>query len=83
MIIMATDSVDIFNNRIINNKSVGVATVSYYDRKTIERFDLWPICTAIYIHDNKFDRSGLSLTERVPDLSTDLGKLLSISFKGG
>jgi len=84
MIIMATDSVDIFNNRIINNKSVGVATVSYFmTGKQLNDSTYGPYCTAIYIHDNKFDRSGLSLTERVPDLSTDLGKLLSISFKGG
>jgi hypothetical protein len=41
-----------------------------------------PYCTIISIHDNKFDRSGLSLTEKVPDLSTDLGKLLTATFKG-
>ncbi|HOU46198.1 MAG TPA: parallel beta-helix domain-containing protein [Chitinophagales bacterium] len=84
MIIMATDSVAIFNNRIFNNKTVGVATVSYFmTGKQLNDSTYGPYCTAINIHDNKFDRSGLSLTERVPDLSTDLGKLLSISFKSG
>lgn len=84
MIIMATDSVDIFNNRITNNKTVGVATVCYQmTGKQLNDTAYGPYCTAIYIHDNKFDRSGLSLTERVPDLTTDLGKLLTATFKGG
>ena len=41
-----------------------------------------PYCTTISIHDNKFDRSGLSLKEKLPDISTDLGKLLTATFKG-
>ena len=83
LIIMATDSVDVFNNRIINNKTVGISTISYHlTGKPINDTTYGPYCTAIYIHDNKFDRSGLSLTEKVPDLSTDLGKLLTATFKG-
>ena len=78
MIIMATDSVDVFNNKIINNKTVGIATVSYYmTGKQLNDSTYGPYCTSIYIHDNKFERK-LS----VPDLSTDLGKLLTATFKG-
>jgi hypothetical protein len=78
MIIMATDSVDIFNNRIINNKTIGIATVSYYmTGKKLNDTTYGPYCTSIFIHDNKFERKLA-----VPDLSTDLGKLLTATFKG-
>lgn len=83
MIIMATDSVEVFNNRITNNKTIGIATVSYYmTGKQLNDSTYGPYCTSIHIHDNKFDRSGLSLKDKVPDLSTDLGKLLTATFKG-
>lgn len=78
MIIMATDSVDVFNNRIINNKTIGIATVSYYmTGKQLNDSTYGPYCTSIFIHDNKFERKLA-----VPDLSTDLGKLLTATFKG-
>lgn len=78
MVIMATDSVDIFNNKIINNKTVGIATVSYYmTGKQLNDTTYGPYCTAINIHDNKFERKM-----SIPDLSTDLGKLLTATFKG-
>jgi parallel beta-helix repeat protein len=83
MIIMATDSVDVFNNRIINSKTIGIACVSYLiTGKKVNDTTYGPYCNTITIHDNKIDRSGLSLTEKVPDLSTDLGKLLTATFKG-
>lgn len=83
MIIMATDSVDVFNNRIINSKTIGIAVVSYFiTQKKINDSTYGPYCQSIYIHDNKLDRSGLSLKEKVPDLSTDLGRLLTGAFKG-
>jgi len=78
MIIMATDSVDVFNNRITNNKTVGIACVSYYmTGKKLNDTTYGPYCTTINIHDNKFERKL-----GVPDLSTDLGKLLTATFKG-
>ncbi|HQV76937.1 MAG TPA: parallel beta-helix domain-containing protein [Chitinophagales bacterium] len=84
MIVMATDSVAIFNNKIKDNKTVGIATVSYLiTGKQLNDSTYGPYCTSIFIHDNTFDRSGLSITQKVPDLSTDLGKLLTAAFKGG
>ncbi|MEN9447649.1 MAG: hypothetical protein RJA25_939 [Bacteroidota bacterium] len=78
MIIMATDSVDVFNNRIIDNKTVGVAVISYFiTGKQINDSTYGPYCTAINIHDNTFKRKIA-----IPDLSTDLGKLLTATFKG-
>ncbi len=83
MIIMATDSVDVFNNRIINSKTIGIAVVGYFiTQKQINDSTYGPYCHSVYIHDNKLDRSGLSLKEKVPDLSTDLGRLLTGAFKG-
>ncbi len=83
MIIMATDSVDVFNNRLTNNKTIGVACISYYmTGKQLNDSTYGPYSTTINIHDNKFDRSGLTLKEKLPDLSTDLGKLLTATYKG-
>ncbi len=77
MIIMATDSVDVFNNRLINNKTIGVACVSYFmTGKQLNDTTYGPYCTSIFIHDNKFERKLA-----IPDLSTDLGKLLTATFK--
>ena len=78
MIIMATDSVDIFNNRITDNKTIGIATVSYFmTGKQLNDTTYGPYCTSIFIHDNIIKRKF-----SIPDLSTDLGKLLTATFKG-
>jgi parallel beta-helix repeat protein len=78
LIIMATDSVDVFNNRITDNKTVGIATVSYFlTGKKLNDTTYGPYCTSIYIHDNTFSRKM-----SIPDLSTDMGKLLTATFKG-
>ena len=77
LIIMATDSVDVFNNRIIDNKTIGIACVSYFmSGKQVNDTTYGPYCTTISIHDNKFERKMA-----LPDLSTDLGKLLAATFK--
>jgi parallel beta-helix repeat protein len=81
MIVMATDSVDIFNNEFINNKTVGVSVVSYImTGKVIQDSTYGPYCHTIYIHDNKFERKGV--LNNIPDMSTDLGKLFTATFKG-
>jgi parallel beta-helix repeat protein len=77
MIIMATDSVDVFNNRFKDNKTIGIATVSYFmTGKQLNDSTYGPYCTSINIHDNTFERKM-----SIPDLSTDLGKLLTATFK--
>lgn len=78
MIIMATDSVDIFNNRITDNKTLGIGIVSYFlTGNPISDTTYGPYCHAIYIHDNVFKRKI-----SIPDLSTDMGKLITGAFKG-
>ncbi len=77
MIIMATDSVDVFNNKIINNKTIGIACVSYQiTGKQVNDSSYGPYCTAISIHDNKIEHKL-----GIPDMSTNLGKLLTATFK--
>ncbi len=78
MIIMATDSIDIFNNRITDNKTVGCAIVSYFTTgKQLNDSTYGPYCHNIYIHDNKFSRKALL----VPALDTDFGKLAMAACK--
>ena len=73
MIIMAYDSVEVFNNTFENNKTLGCCAVSYYavGRKFTDSL-YTPYCTSISIHDNIFKRKSLL----IPDLSSDLGKLI-------
>lgn len=78
MIIMATDSVEVFNNEFTNNKTVGIAIVSYkMTGKPIQDSTYGPYCHTISIHDNTFARKSIM----IPDMSTDLGKLFTLTFK--
>lgn len=78
MIIMATDSVDVFKNRITDNKTLGIGIVSYFlTGNPISDSTYGPYCHAIYIHENIFKRKI-----SVPDLSTKMGKLITGAFKG-
>ncbi len=78
MIIMATDSVEVFKNEFTNNKTVGIAIVSYkMTGKPIQDSTYGPYCHTISIHDNTFSRKSIM----IPDMSTDLGKLFTITFK--
>ncbi len=60
--IMANRQVEVFDNKIENNDSVGLSICSYlvtqkpYDKD--KGYD--PFCEAIYVHDNKFDNNGTS-----------------------
>mgnify|MGYP000919567013 CR=1 FL=1 len=79
IIIMAYDSVEVFNNTFENNKTLGCCAVSYYavGRKFTDSL-YTPYCTSIFIHDNTFKRKSLL----VPDLGSDLGKLIIAMSKG-
>jgi parallel beta-helix repeat protein len=79
IIIMAYDSVEVFNNTFENNKTLGCCAVSYYavGRKFTDSL-YTPYCTSISIHNNVFKRKALL----VPDLSSDLGKLIIAMSKG-
>lgn len=73
IIILAYDSVEVYNNTFENNKTLGCCAVSYYavGRKFTDSI-YTPYCTSIFIHNNIFKRKPLL----VPDLGSDLGKLI-------
>jgi parallel beta-helix repeat protein len=57
VLILATNHVEIYDNQIINNKSAGVGIISYFmTENPIKDTLYYPYPTAIYIHDNNFER---------------------------
>jgi len=57
VMILATSEVEIFDNQIINNKSIGTGVISYYmTEKPIADKDYYPYPTKINIHDNTYQR---------------------------
>ncbi len=77
VMIMATKEVEIFDNTIENNKTMGIAIVSY---KLVQKpyddvkFDPYP--KSVWVYDNRISRKALS----TPALEYDLGKLLMYKF---
>lgn len=61
--ILATRHVELFNNRIINNITVGTAIISYYITETpIKDNQYNPYPSNIYIHDNTYERPRVKAT---------------------
>ena len=57
VMILAVSNVDIYDNQIINNKTMGVGVISYYiteNKIKDKKYDPYP--NAISIHDNTFER---------------------------
>lgn len=80
VMILATKEVEIFENDIEKNNTIGIAIVSY---KLVQQshndstFNPYP--KAIYVHDNRISISTFS----TPSLDYDLGKLLLYKFPIG
>ena len=65
ILILATHHVEVFDNQIINNKSVGMGIISYFmTENKIKDKDYYPYPTAIYIHDNNFERKHTRATSK-------------------
>ena len=63
LMILATNNVEIFNNRIINNRTAGTAIVSYYIAEIPIKDSLYyPYPAAIYIHHNEYARKNIRTT---------------------
>lgn len=74
IILLAAKEVEIFDNKILKNKTFGVAIASYQITGFPDEAPNWsPYTTDIYLHDNQYDRS-----EGFPDLTRELGQLVSI-----
>lgn len=77
IIILATDSVEIFNNKITDHKTVGIAIASYIIlQRPIKDTAYGPYSNAIYIRENTIQSS-----KKIVDMSTDLGKMVFAAFR--
>ena len=63
VMVLATNNVEIYNNRIINNRTAGTAIVSYYISEIpIKDESYYPFPDHIYIHDNSYARKNKRTT---------------------
>ncbi|GAB4478822.1 MAG: hypothetical protein OHK0057_30250 [Thermoflexibacter sp.] len=63
ILILATNNVEVFENDIINNKSVGTGIISYFmTENPIKDEAYYPYPTGIYIHDNVYQRANVRPT---------------------
>ncbi len=63
VLILAANHVDIFDNQIINNKSMGVGVISYFTTENkIKDKSYYPYSEAVSIHDNVFEREKVKAT---------------------
>ena len=65
LLILATKGVEVYNNRIINNQSVGTGIISYYvTLKKIKDKEYDPYPSNLSIHDNIYERkAGLPISK--------------------
>ena len=76
VMILAANNVEIFENEIIENKTVGTAVVSYFITEEPMTDSLYnPYTSSISIHHNTYIRS-----KRFPDLGHEIGQLLFAKF---
>ena len=75
VVLLAAKDVEVFNNRIHNNKTTGVAIASYQITGFPTDAPNWsPYSRDIFVHENSYERKTLSM----PDLTRELGQLISI-----
>jgi parallel beta-helix repeat protein len=63
VIILATNHVEIFENKIQNNRTMGVGIISYYITESpFKDPDYYPYPSDISIHHNRFERKNIQAT---------------------
>lgn len=78
IILLAAKEVEVFNNRILDHKTIGTAVASYHITENPwedKRYN--PYSYDIHIHGNTYERK-----RAVPDLSKDFGKMVNYLFPG-
>ena len=79
LMILATNNVEIFDNRIINNRTAGTAIISYYITEIpIKDNSYYPFPDHIYIHDNVYEREKERTT-----MKGRMGKMLRLKVRFG
>ncbi|CAH0997885.1 hypothetical protein EMA8858_04020 [Emticicia aquatica] len=65
MLILAANHVDIYDNQIINNKSMGIGIISYFTTENpIKDKDYYPYPEKISIRNNTFEREKVRATSK-------------------
>lgn len=65
VLILAANHVEIFDNQIINNKSMGVGVISYFTTENpIKDKEYYPYSQAVIIRNNHFEREKVKATGR-------------------
>ncbi|MFD2203956.1 parallel beta-helix domain-containing protein [Shivajiella indica] len=74
IVLLAAKEVEVYNNRIHKNKTVGIAIANYHITGFPMDAPNWsPFTSEIYIHDNDLKR-----TLKLPDFTKEFGQLISI-----
>jgi parallel beta-helix repeat protein len=74
IVLLAAKEVEVFGNRILRNKTFGLAISNYQITGFPSEAPNWsPFTSDIYVHDNQYDH-----TEGYPDLTKEMGQLVSI-----
>jgi parallel beta-helix repeat protein len=65
ILLLAANNVEIFENKIINNKSIGTGIISYFmTEKPNNDKEYYPYPNAISIHDNDYQRENIRPTSK-------------------
>ncbi len=79
MLLLASTNVEIYNNKVINNRTVPTGIISYYmTENPIKDSTYYPYPTAIHIHDNEYSKERKRATAK-----GRLGKLYRFKLKFG
>jgi parallel beta-helix repeat protein len=79
VMVLATNNVEIFNNKIINNRTAGTALVSYYIAEIpIRDSQYYPYPDMVYIHNNNFEREKVRAT-----MQGRMGKMFRFKLRFG
>ncbi len=77
ILILATNNVEVYDNRVIDNKTIGAGIISYFmTENPIQDDNYYPYPTGVYIHNNAFSRKRTR-----PTLKNKIGLLLFSKFR--
>lgn len=77
VMILAANDVEVFNNQIIGNKTLGTGISSYYiTERPFEDEEYDPYTYRISIHNNTYERK-----KGFPSIKSRFGKLIALKFK--